>query len=98
MFYFKHDTDLSLAFFKLQMCLCKTENSNALLYPHLPLTYDSDVMYSLLNTIILFEHHFAILLIQLIALTLTDGIIGQWDKWTQRLNVWNKGAKLKTLQ
>jgi hypothetical protein len=28
--------------------------------------------------------------------TLTDGVIGQWGKWTDRLNIWNSDrAKVK---
>ena len=101
MFYFKHDTDLSLAFFKLAdvfMQNWRTVMRHYFNQAHCPESYDSDVMYSLLNTIILFENppiHNIINTINM-PVTLTDGIIGQWDKWTQRLNVWNsKGAKVK---
>ena len=101
MFYFKFDTDLALAFFKLadvfmqnwRQVMPKFFNQS-----HCPEYYNSDIMYSLLNTIVLYEHppiHNIINTINM-PVTLTDGVIGQWDKWSERLNVWSsKGAKVK---
>lgn len=101
MFYFKHDTDLALAFFKLADVFMQNWRD---VFPryftevHCPEYYNSDIMYTLLNTIILYEEQPLHNIINIINMpvTLTDGIIGQWDKWTERLNVWNsKGAKVK---
>jgi len=102
MFYFKHDTDLALAFFKLADVYMQNWREIFAHYigeAHRPSTYVNDIMYSLLNTIILFEqpalHNNIINTINMPA-TLMAGDIGQWDKWTDRLNVWNSyGAKVK---
>jgi hypothetical protein len=102
MFYFKHDTDLALAFFKLADVFMQNWREVFAHYfseAHKPEYYKSDIMYSLLNTIILFDQpalHNNIINTISMPTTLTDGVIGQWDKWTDRLNVWNSdGAKVK---
>jgi len=102
MYYFKHDTDLALAFFKLADVYMQNWRDVFAKYfseAHRPDYYNSDLMYSLINTIILFENqslHNNIINTINMPVTLSDGIIGQWDKWTDRLNIWNSdGAKVK---
>ena len=102
MFYFKHDTDLSLTFFKLAdvyMHNWRDVYAHYIGEAHRPSAYDSDLMFSLLNTIVLFEHqamHNNIIRTINMPATLTAGDIGVWDKWTDRLNVWNSNdAKVK---
>lgn len=102
MFYFKHDTDISLSFFKLADVFMQNWRDVFAHYfskAHMFDTYDNDVMYSLLNTIILFEqpslHNNIINTINMPA-TLRSGDIGKWSKWTDRLNTWNsENAKVK---
>jgi len=102
MFYFKHDTDISLSFFKLADVFMQNWRDVFAHYfskAHMFDTYDNDVMYSLLNTIILFEqpslHNNIINTINMPA-TLQSGDIGKWSKWTDRLNTWNsEHAKVK---
>ena len=102
MFYFKHDTDLALAFFKLAdvyMQSWREVFTHHFLKQHIPNVYDSNMMYSLLNTVILYEHpslHNNIINTINMPDTLKAGDIGQWDKWTDRLNIWNSdNAKVK---
>ena len=102
MFYFKHDTDLSLAFFKLADVFMQNWREVFAHYfskAHMIDTYDNDIMYSLLNTIILYEHpslHKNIINTVSMPATLKSGEIGKWDKWTDRLNIWNsENAKVK---
>jgi len=102
MFYFKHDTDLALAFFKLADVFMQNWREVYAIYfseQHRPATYVSDIIYSLVNTVVLFEDspiHDDIIHTVNMPITLTDGDIGIWDKWTDRLNVWNsEGAKVK---
>ena len=59
-------------------------------------------MHSILNTIILYEDkdtHNNVVNIVNMPTTLSDGCIGFWPKWTDRLNTWiqslrSKGSKL----
>ena len=102
MFYFKQDTDLALAFFKLADVFMQNWRgvyANYLREQHRPTTYVNDIIYSLINSIVLFEDtnmHDNIMHTINMPLTLTDGTIGNWNKWTDRLNVWNSsGAKVK---
>jgi hypothetical protein len=102
MFYFKHDTDLALAFFKLADVYMQDWRNVFAHYfreAHRPNTYDSDLMFSLVNTVTLFDYqatHNNIINTINMPDTLKAGYIGQWDKWTDRLNVWNSaGAKVK---
>ena len=102
MFYFKHDTDLALAFFKLADVFMQNWRGVYAKYlpeQHRPTTYVNDIIYSLINSIVLSEDtnmHDNIMHTINMPLTLTDGMIGNWDKWTDRLNVWNSsGAKVK---
>ena len=102
MFYFKHDTNISLAFFKLAdvyMQNWRDVYANAFKEDHRPVSYDSDITYSLVNSVVRFEDdviHDNIMHTINMPLTLTDGRIGTWDKWTDRLNVWtSQGAKVK---
>ena len=73
--------------------------ANYLREQHRPTTYVNDIIYSLINSIVLFEDtnmHDNIMHTINMPLTLTDGTIGNWNKWTDRLNVWNSsGAKVK---
>jgi len=101
MFYFKHDTDTSLAFFKLADVFMQNWRgvfSHYFSKAHVPSAYDNDMMYSLLNTIILYEHPTLNNIIDTtnMPVTLTSGEIGKWNKWTDRLNIWNsENAKVK---
>ena len=102
MFYFKHDTDLALAFFKLADVYMQNWRDVYVAYfkeQHRPTTYVSDIIYSLVNTVVLFENsaiHNDIIHTVNMPVSLTDGVMGIWDKWTDRLNVWNsKDAKVK---
>lgn len=102
MFYFKYDTYLALAFFKLADVYLQNWRDVYTHYfkeEHRPETYDSDIMYSLVNSVVRFEDsaiHDNIMHTINMPLTLTDGKIGKWDKWTDRLNIWNSsGAKVK---
>ena len=102
MFYFKHDTTTALAFFKLAdvfMQNWRDVYAHYLKENHRPATYVNDIIYSLINSIVLFESntmHDNIMHTINMPLTLTDGDIGSWNKWTDRLNVWNSsGAKVK---
>jgi hypothetical protein len=102
MFYFKHDTDISLSFFKLADVFMQNWRDVFAHYfskAHTPSSYDSNIMYSLLNTIVLFEHpslHDNIINTINMPGTLASGNIGKWSKWTDRLNVWNsEHAKVK---
>jgi hypothetical protein len=102
MFYFKHDAETSLAFFKLADVFMQNWRdvfSHYFSKAHTPSSYDSNIMYSLLNTIVLFEHpslHNNIITTINMPGTLISGEIGKWDKWTDRLNVWNsENAKVK---
>jgi hypothetical protein len=101
MFYFRHETDLSLAFFKLADVFMQNWRGvfgHYLSKAHMPDAYDNDTMYSLLNTIVLFEHPSFHNIIDTINMpdTVTSGEIGKWAKWTDRLNIWNsENAKVK---
>jgi len=102
MFYFKHDAETSLAFFKLADVFMRNWRDVFNHYfskAHTPSSYDSNIMYSLLNTIVLFEYpslHENIINTINMPGTLASGNIGQWNKWTDRLNVWNsENAKVK---
>jgi hypothetical protein len=102
MFYFKQDTDLSLAYFKLADVFMQNWRDVHIHYfneAHRPEFYNSDLIHSLVNTIILFEEpmlHNDIINTINMPVTLTDGVIGQWEKWTDRLNIWNSDrAKVK---
>jgi hypothetical protein len=102
MFYFKHDTDLALAFFKLADVFMQNWREVYATYlkeEHIPNKYVNDIIYSLINTVVCFENssiHDNIIHTINMPLTLTDGKIGIWDKWTDRLNVWNsQNAKVK---
>ena len=102
MFYFKYDSDLALAFFKLAdvyMQNWRDVYAHHFNEEHRPIFYDSDIMYSLVNSVVRFEDtaiHDNIMHTINMPLTLTDGKIGKWDKWTDRLNTWNSsGAKVK---
>ena len=102
MFYFKHDAETSLAFFKLADVFMQNWRDVFNHYfskAHTPSSYDSNIMYSLLNTIVLFEYpslHENIINTINMPGTLASGNIGQWNKWTDRLNVWNsENAKVK---
>tara|TARA_B110001454_G_scaffold184627_1_gene180407 strand:+ start:536 stop:1414 length:879 start_codon:yes stop_codon:yes gene_type:complete len=95
MFYFKYDTELALSFFKLADVYMQNWRDVYATYfseQHRPATYVSDITHSLINTIALFEdnaiHNDIIHTINM-PVSLTDGVIGIWDKWTDRLNVWN---------
>jgi hypothetical protein len=101
MFYFKHDTDLSLAFFKLADAFMQNWRDTFAHYlskAHIPDLYNSDLMYSILNTIVLYDNAPAHNIINTINMpaTLVHGNIGRWNKWTDRLNTWSSNnAKVK---
>ena len=101
-YYFKHDTDLALAYHKLADPFMQDWRSVFAKYfkeQHRPKYYNSDVMHSILNTIILYEHknmHNDIVNLINMPVTLSDGCIGFWPKWTDRLNIWiSNNAKVK---
>ena len=102
MYYFKHGTDLALAYHKLADPFMQNWRDVFAKYfkeQHRPKYYNNDVMHSILNTAILFEDkniHNDIINIVNMPTTLSDGNIGMWNKWTDRLNTWtSKGAKVK---
>jgi hypothetical protein len=102
MYYFKHNSDLALAFFKLADVFMQNWRdvfNNYFTQVHVPVLYDSNIMYSLLNTIVLHDSkpmHTNIIQTVDMPSTLENRSIGTWDKWTDRLNVWNSnGAKVK---
>lgn len=102
MYYFKHDTDLALAYHKLADPFQQNWRDVFAKYfkeQHRPKWYNNDVMHSILNTIILYEEkdtHNNVVNIVNMPTTLSDGCIGFWPKWTDRLNTWtSQGAKVK---
>jgi hypothetical protein len=102
MYYFKHDTDLALAYHKLADPFQQNWRDVFAKYfkeQHRPKYYNNDVMHSILNTAILYEdknmHNDMINLVNM-PVTLSDGCVGFWPKWTDRLNTWiSNGAKVK---
>ena len=102
MYYFKHDTDVALAYFKLADVFMQNWREVFAHYfkeQHKPAYYSNDIMHSIINTIVLHDEvlqNKKVIETVNMPITLSDGVIGIWDKWTDRLNVWSsKGAKVK---
>jgi hypothetical protein len=102
MYYFKHDTDIALAYFKLADVFMQNWREVYAHYfseVHKPSQFSPDIIHSLLNTVIIHDDpllHKDLVTIVNMPVTLEDGNIGVWDKWTDCLNTWaSKGAKIK---
>lgn len=102
MYYFKHDTDLALAYFKLADVFMQNWRdvfAHFFKEQHKPTYYSNDIMHSIISTIVLHDElllNKQVINIVNMPITLSDNVIGIWDKWTDRLNVWaSKGAKVK---
>lgn len=104
MFYFKHDTDLALSFFKLADPLMQNWRetfSNKLAKKDIPTYYDAEIMYALILQSIEFDYtplqNKNLLTVVDMKTTLYDRVIGNdWKKWTDRLNCWiSAGTKIK---
>lgn len=102
MFFFKKDRELALQYFKMAdpyMRNWQTVFAKHFAPHHIPLTYDSNLIHSLIAECIGAEmsvHHPEIFAYLDMKTAHLDGMIGRWDKWTDRLDAWNsKDGKIK---
>lgn len=102
MFYFKKDADDVLKYFKMAdpyMRNWQTAFAKHFAPQHVTTEYSSDIMHSLIAACVGIDvrsqHADTFVYIDMNKSHL-DGLIGRWDKWTDRLNVWaSRDGKIK---
>jgi hypothetical protein len=101
-FYFKKDADLALRYFKMAdpyMRNWQTAFAKHFAPQHVTTEYSSDIMHSLISEcadVDVQSHHSDTFLYIDMNKAHLDGMIGRWDKWTDRLNVWaSRDGKIK---
>jgi hypothetical protein len=102
MFYFKKDSDKALNYFKLSdpyMRNWRTAFSKHFSPQHVTVKYNPDIMHSLIVECLgedVHAHRDDIFNYIDMETSLTDGKIGRWKNWTDRLNVWaSRNSKIK---
>lgn len=102
MFYFKKDTPDALQYFKMADPYMKNWQivfSKHFSPQHVTVAYSSDIMHSLIAStagVDVLPHHDDVFTYIDMQIAHSDGLIGRWDKWTDRLNIWaSRDGKIK---
>jgi hypothetical protein len=102
MFYFKKDTEQALAYFKMAdpyMRNWQAAQAKHFAPQHVTLEYQPDIMHSLISECMGQDntaYHENVFTYTDMRIAHRDGIIGRWEKWTDRLNVWaSRDGKIK---
>lgn len=101
-FYFKKNTDLALRYFKMAdpyITNWQTVCAKHFAAQHIPVSYDTNIMHSLVMECVGESHlpvHDNIFTYIDMQKAHLDGMIGRWEKWTDRLNAWaSRDGKIK---
>lgn len=101
-FYFRKDADSALRYFKMAdpyMTNWQTACAKHFAAQHVPLSYDPNIMHSLTMESIGEDFtpvHSNIFTYIDMKKSHLDGMLGRWQKWTDRLNVWaSRDGKIK---
>lgn len=102
MFYFKKDSDLTLRYFKMAdpyMRNWQTAFAKHFAPQHVTINYQPDIMHSLVAECIgedVSVYHPEMFTYIDMHISHQDGLIGRWNRWTDRLNIWaSRDGKIK---
>lgn len=102
MFYFKKDSDAALRYFKMAdpyMRNWKTAFAKHFAPQHVTLEYDQDIMHMLVAACVgqdVSPVHRNVFKYIDMEISRDDGVIGRWNRWTDRLNTWaSRDGKIK---